>query len=511
MLIKALDEYFELYIESALTEVILSQVPDGHVYNFASPYKSERNYCAHGPYYADGNLVNQVKDTDGILVTKFTYGFDIIWFKPQDFDQELLPDVSSTINDVFVDEDFLAFLIEKYPDLDIVQNSTLCNVVDPKNIQVTIAPTYAPSPYPTSLLDNGHGCSSNTQCASGYCHEENGLCACNIDTNMGCAGSQMCRFSCAYTAKEPRCYDDEFVRDCVNQWGEDYTCADGNGDGVVDSLDKNSGCNRVEGVENTLAPLPQIQTNSPTNHPVFLAPTPYPSIHMNSTSPTIVIGNITSIAPTIAMGNITIIAPTVLENMTNAPSIPFLLETPVPTPQPSFGNTDTVGAGRTLSPTVFLQAITEAPVATVEPTPAPTGDEVKCNQECIVYPKDTEPEECPKVTVGTCGGGNRGDGICPFEGYCCSQYGWCGTTAEYCEDNIDSTVPTPSTIDGAPVSPTVSVESGKCGNGNPGEGICAEASLCCSEWGYCGTGEHRILPLHCLVSYKRSRHSLVNF
>jgi hypothetical protein len=217
----------------------------------------------------------------------------------------------------------------------------------------------------------------------------------------------MCRYSCAYTAKEPRCYDDEYARDCVNQWGEDYTCADGNGDGVVDVMDKNSGCNRIE-VDNTLAPLPQIQTLTPTNHPISLAPTPYPSIiSVNSTSPTIVMGNITSIAPTVS------------GNITNAPTIPFFPESPVPTPQPSSGNTDTLGGSRTLSPTVFVQAITEAPVATLEPTPAPTGDEIKCNQECVVYPKDTEPEECPKVTIGTCGGGNRGDGICPFEGYCC--------------------------------------------------------------------------------------------
>ena len=32
---------------------------------------------------------------------------------------------------------------------------------------------------------------------------------------------------------------------------------------------------------------------------------------------------------------------------------------------------------------------------------------------------------------GTCGGGNRGNGICST-GECCSQYGWCGTSAAHC-------------------------------------------------------------------------------
>ena len=494
MLIKALDEYFEMYIESALTAELLAQIPDAHVYNYASPYKSERRYCSHGPYYADGNLRDQIKDVDGILVTKFTFGFDMIWFKPKDCAQDLLTDITTIINEVFVGEDFLLFLQEKYPELDFVQDSALCNVVDPKNIQVTLEPTYAPTPYPTSLLDNGQACSSSMQCVSGYCHEENGICSCNIDSNSGCYGGQVCRFSCAFTAKEPRCFDDEYARDCVFQWGEQYTCADGNGDGIVDALDKNSGCNRVD--ESTLAPLPLIQTMSPTNHPVTMAPTPFPSVHMQSIVPTIITENVT-----------VSIAPTVFQNQTSsAPTILLQLDTPVPTPfsslstpespEPTYGNTNTEGSGTTLSPTIFQHAITEAPVFTPEPTPGPTQDEVKCNQECIVYPKDTEPGDCPIATVGTCGNGDRGDGVCPFEGYCCSIWGWCGTTAEYCED--DSTVPTPSIVDGAPVSPTVSVDAGKCGNGNSGEGICSEASECCSEWGYCGLGEFFLCWLCCL-------------
>ena len=399
MLIKALDEYFELYIENALTEKITAQVPYSHVYGYASPYKSDRHHCAHGPYYADGNLVNQVRDYDGILVTKFTYGFDVIWFKPQDCDQELLPDITEMLNDVFIDQDFLLFVNDKYPELDFIRNSTFCNVIDPKSIQVTLTPTTAPS---VLVLENGQRCDSNDQCISGYCHAENGVCSCNIDTNSGCFDEQVCRYSCAYTAKEPRCYNDDLVRDCQVQWGPGYACADGNGDGIVDVLDKNSGCNYspptsapVETFNITLAPLPPIETISPSVESTSVAPTPYPSIKVFSTQPTIITSNATSIAPTASQVE------------TYAPSAK---DSPVPTPSPSYGNTETVGAGKTLSPTMFEQAITESPIATLDTTGHPT-DESKCDQKCVVYPDDTKPDECPIATVGTCGGGNRGDVI----------------------------------------------------------------------------------------------------
>lgn len=44
----------------------------------------------------------------------------------------------------------------------------------------------------------------------------------------------------------------------------------------------------------------------------------------------------------------------------------------------------------------------------------------------------------------TCGNGQVGNGICPNEGECCSQHGWCETSAELCGgspegDSRDST------------------------------------------------------------------------
>jgi len=49
---------------------------------------------------------------------------------------------------------------------------------------------------------------------------------------------------------------------------------------------------------------------------------------------------------------------------------------------------------------------------------------------------------------GTCGNGNVGNGVCP-DGTCCSQYGWCGTTEEHC----DEAPPVPATSPGDVVPP----------------------------------------------------------
>ncbi|KAI2505082.1 Chitinase class I [Fragilaria crotonensis] len=65
--------------------------------------------------------------------------------------------------------------------------------------------------------------------------------------------------------------------------------------------------------------------------------------------------------------------------------------------------------------------------------------------------------------LAACGGGSRGNGVCS-DGTCCSQYGWCGTTAEHCK--------------GTGGSP--------CGGGNRGNGVCNDGT-CCSQYGWCGT------------------------
>ena len=214
-LITALDQYFENTVSQALEEKILAQAPKGNVYNFASPYQGDRKFCAHGSYYTGGNLVNQVPDEDVSLITKFTYGFDVIWFRPQDFDEELLPDVVSLIDDVFEEGDFLLFLKEEFPDYDFIQDAEVCGVIDPGSAEVTLPPTYHPTSKPTSLFAIGGGpCTSDSQCATGLaCHEETSTCVCHMETNGGCMQGQVCCYSCAFLLNKPKCFDDESIRD----------------------------------------------------------------------------------------------------------------------------------------------------------------------------------------------------------------------------------------------------------------------------------------------------------
>jgi hypothetical protein len=86
VLIEAMDKYFALNAESVLTNEILGNVPDGAVYNYASPYEKNdegRVFFTHGPYYTGGDLIDQVQVEDGDLVTKYEYGFDVVWFWPK--------------------------------------------------------------------------------------------------------------------------------------------------------------------------------------------------------------------------------------------------------------------------------------------------------------------------------------------------------------------------------------------------------------------------------------------
>jgi len=73
-------------------------------------------------------------------------------------------------------------------------------------------------------------------------------------------------------------------------------------------------------------------------------------------------------------------------------------------------------------------------------------------------------------TSGTCGGGSIGNGICKGSGECCSDFGWCGTSPEYCGSGETG---------------------GTCGGGNVGNGICEDPLDCCSSYGWCGrTDDH---------------------
>jgi hypothetical protein len=70
-----------------------------------------------------------------------------------------------------------------------------------------------------------------------------------------------------------------------------------------------------------------------------------------------------------------------------------------------------------------------------------------------------------------------GVGSCP-EGECCSQYGYCGTTSEYCENTLGCQSKYGSCY--------ASTAKGKCGYGI---GRCPKPYHCCSKSGYCGEGD----------------------
>ncbi|KAK8059999.1 hypothetical protein PG996_009929 [Apiospora saccharicola] len=78
----------------------------------------------------------------------------------------------------------------------------------------------------------------------------------------------------------------------------------------------------------------------------------------------------------------------------------------------------------------------------------------------------------PKTPDGTCGPNSAGGYAC-LDGYCCSRWGYCGVTAEYC---------------GAGCSPEYGTcglmsPDGSCGPGSAGPYHCLDGN-CCSSYGW---------------------------
>ncbi|KAH6586927.1 hypothetical protein BASA50_000291 [Batrachochytrium salamandrivorans] len=88
--------------------------------------------------------------------------------------------------------------------------------------------------------------------------------------------------------------------------------------------------------------------------------------------------------------------------------------------------------------------------------------------------------------VGKCG---RGTKFACEHGRCCSQYGFCGTTPEYCGVNCQS-IFGPCDTD-TPVGPLPMSRSGRCGRGTR---FGCGPEKCCSPTGFCGTTKE-----HCRV------------
>jgi len=107
---------------------------------------------------------------------------------------------------------------------------------------------------------------------------------------------------------------------------------------------------------------------------------------------------------------------------------------------------------------------------------------------CNSFPSKTT-SKTSKVSPSSSSSGRCGVeyGICK-NNKCCSKYGYCGTTDEYCGDGCQSAFgncnnsPSKTTSKTSKISPSSS-SSGRCG---VEYGICKN-NKCCSKYGYCGT------------------------
>jgi len=95
------------------------------------------------------------------------------------------------------------------------------------------------------------------------------------------------------------------------------------------------------------------------------------------------------------------------------------------------------------------------------------------------------PAGLPISKDNTCG---SDVGLRCAEGACCSQYGWCGTTTDYCLVGCQSAFgvcnelpppPPPPVVSGLPIS-----QDNTCGSD---VGLRCSDGLCCSQYGWCGT------------------------
>ncbi|KAI0880374.1 carbohydrate-binding module family 18 [Annulohypoxylon maeteangense] len=101
----------------------------------------------------------------------------------------------------------------------------------------------------------------------------------------------------------------------------------------------------------------------------------------------------------------------------------------------------------------------------------------------------------PDLTCGTTGAGEHGY-ICPT-GMCCSQYGYCGDSTDYCETGCQTAFGTCSGGSGG--NNTGSDTDGRCGP-DFDNAVCKETE-CCSASGYCGTTTDHCRAPDCLFDY----------
>jgi len=125
------------------------------------------------------------------------------------------------------------------------------------------------------------------------------------------------------------------------------------------------------------------------------------------------------------------------------------------------------------------------------------GSSYYCEKQkpLTLAPTTAQPTPAP-INFMFCGDGTVGNGICLLTGMCCSEFGHCGNSSYYCK----SKAPTNYTLapTSAPITPTLTPTISAvptidysmtfCGNGTVANGTCPDATYCCSDFGWCGTG-----------------------
>eukprot|EP00834_Sanchytrium_tribonematis_P003172 NODE_115_length_18417_cov_0.666012.p4 type:complete len:399 gc:universal NODE_115_length_18417_cov_0.666012:7108-5912(-) len=92
-------------------------------------------------------------------------------------------------------------------------------------------------------------------------------------------------------------------------------------------------------------------------------------------------------------------------------------------------------------------------------------------------------------TDGICGSNGK---TCPSNN-CCSQYGFCGSTAAHCAAGCQSAFSNPSTLCATSNTASNISTDGQCGSNGK---VCG-GSTCCSKFGFCGTASSDGTKDHC--------------
>jgi len=98
------------------------------------------------------------------------------------------------------------------------------------------------------------------------------------------------------------------------------------------------------------------------------------------------------------------------------------------------------------------------------------------------------PTPTPPPVIGTCGGGQVGNGVCSDPNNCCSEWGWCGTSPEHCA----APPPTPPPPPTAPTPPTPPV-SGEHGD--------SRLIAYLGNWQACPTAEQVEKYTHIVIAF----------